>query len=55
MKSPHPNLAEKAKPTKHFKSQYGIIVIVEDEAQQQHFYNRLRQVLPGVKLKVVCV
>ncbi len=55
MKSPLPQPGGKAKPVKHFRSQYGIIVIAEDEAQQQNLYNRLRQVLPGVPLKVVCV
>ena len=55
MKTPNPGMAEKAKPTKQFRPQYGVIAIAEDEAQQQNIYDKLRQVLPGTPLKVVCV
>ena len=55
MKTPNSSMAEKAKPTKQFRPQYGIIVIAEDEPQQQNLYDRLKQVLPGTPLKVVCV
>jgi len=55
MKTPNPGMAEKSKPTKQFRSRFGIIAVAEDEAQQQNLYERMKQALPGTPLKVVCV
>ena len=40
---------------KEVKSQYGLIAVCTDEKNQQALYAKLRAVLPGVKIKVVCV
>ena len=55
MKTPSPGMAEKSKPTKQFRSRFGIIAVAEDEAQQQNLYERMKQALPNTPLKVVCV
>lgn len=39
--------------TFNYKSQYGVVVICEDEKEQMKIFERLQK--EGLKLKVVCV
>lgn len=41
------------KKTFNYKSQYGVVVVCKDEADQKEIYERLKK--EGLTLKVVCV